>query len=81
MSTYGADFGSLFALFGKTLFDPGDSQKAQDNFGSVIGFFETNISALDFSGNKIAAMKVAHDLSMRLEAYNSLAEFRGPIEE
>lgn len=72
---------SLFAIFAKTLFDSGDSQQAQDNFSNIIGFFETNISALDFSENKVAAMKMAHDLMLRLKAYNSLAEFKGLIEE
>lgn len=72
---------SLFALFAKTLFDSEDSQQAQDNFGSVIGFFETNISALDFSENKTATMKMAHEIMLKMEAYNSLAEFRGPVEQ
>lgn len=70
---------SLLALFAKTLFDSGDSQQAQDNFGSVIGYFETNISALDFSENKVAAIKLAHDIMLRLKAYNSLAEFKGLV--
>lgn len=71
----------IFSLFASTLFDCENSQKAQDNFGSVIGFFETNISALDFSENKLAAMKLSHELMLKLEAYNSLAEFNGYVVE
>ena len=71
----------MIALFASTLFDCEDSQQAQDNFGSVIGYFETNISALDFSENKVAAMKLAHELMLKLEAYNSLAEFNGYVQE
>lgn len=71
----------VFSLFASTLFDCENSQKAQDNFGSVIGFFETNISALDFSENKLAAMKLSHELMLKLEAYNSLAEFNGYVVE
>ncbi len=74
---YSESIRSLLAVFGKMLFDCEDSQQAQDNFGKVIGFFETNISALDFSENKAAAMKLAPELTLRLKAYNSLAEFRG----
>lgn len=67
----------LSALFAKTLFDCESSQQAQDNFGSVIGFFETNISAMDFSENKFAVIKMSRELMLNLEAYNSLAEFKG----
>lgn len=78
---YNENIREIFALFASTLFDCEDSQQAQDNFGSVIGFFETNISALDFSENKLAAMKLSHELMLRLEAYNSLAEFNGYVQE
>lgn len=78
---YNENLRSLFVIFAKTLFDSGDSQKAQDNFGSVIGYFETNISALDFSENKVAAIKLARDIAFRLKAYNSLAEFKGLVED
>lgn len=74
---YSENLKEIFALFASTLFDCEDSQQAQDNFGKVIGFFETNISALDFSENKLAAMKLSHELMLKLEAYNSLAEFKG----
>lgn len=69
----------LTALFSKTLFDCEDSQQAQDNFGSVIGFFETDISAMDFSENKFAVIKMSHALMLNLEAYNNLAEFKGIV--
>ncbi len=78
---YNESLREIFSLFASTLFDCEDSQQAQDNFGSVIGFFETNISALDFSENKLAAMKLSHELMLRLEAYNSLAEFNGYVPE
>ena len=74
---YNETLRALFAQFAKTLFDCDSSQQAQDNFGSVIGYFETNISALDFSENKLAVMKLAHELTLKLKAYNSLAEFKG----
>lgn len=74
---YGEKLRLLLAQFATTLFDKGDSQQAQDNFGKVIGFFETNISALDFSENKQAVINFAHELSLKLEVYNSLAEFKG----
>ena len=69
----------LAYLFAKTLFDCESTQQAQDNFGSVIGFFETDISAMDFSENKFAVIKVVRDLMLELEAYNSLAEFNGTV--
>lgn len=69
------------SLFSKILFDHEDSQQAQDNFGSVIGFFETNISAMDFSENKFAVIKMSRDLIPSLETYDSLAEFKGITEE
>lgn len=75
--TYAENLRVLFAQLAKLLFDCEDSQKAQDNFGNVIGCFETNISALDFSENKHAVMNLAHELMLKLEAYNSLAEFKG----
>lgn len=78
---YNENIREIFALFASTLFDCENSQQAQDNFGKVIGFFETNISALDFSENKVAAMKLSHELMLRLEAYNSLAEFNGYVQE
>lgn len=71
----------LCSLFASTLFDCEDSQQAQDNFGSVIGFFETNISAMDFSENKAAVMKLSHELMLNFEAYNTLVEFKGLVEE
>lgn len=71
----------ICSLFATTLFDCDNSQEAQDNFGSVIGFFETNISALDFSENKLAAIKLAHEFMLKLEAYNTLVEFKGLTEE
>ncbi len=71
----------LCASFTKTLFDFNDSQQAQDNFGSVIGFFETNISAMDFSESKFAVIKLSHEPAQVLEVYNTLAEFNGIIEE
>lgn len=71
----------ILSLFAGTLFDCESSQEAQDNFGNVIGYFETNISALDFSENKLAAMKLSHELMLKLEAYNSLAEFNGYVQE
>lgn len=71
----------LCSLFASKLFDCGDSQQAQDNFGSVIGFFETNISAMDFAENKFAVMKMAHELMLNFEAYNTLIEFKGLDEE
>lgn len=74
---YSESIRSLLSLFAKMLFDCESSQQAQDNFGKVIGFFETNISALDFSENKAAVIKLAHELTLRLKAYNSLAEFNG----
>lgn len=67
----------LIAQFAKILFDCDSSQQAQDNFGNVIGYFETNISALDFSENKLAVMKLANEIMLRLEAYNTLSEFKG----
>ncbi len=67
----------IFAQFAKTLFDKETSQQAQDNFSKIIGYFETNISALDFSENKLPIMNFAHELSLKLEVYNSLAEFKG----
>lgn len=70
---------ALVAMFAKKLFDCESTQQAQDNFGSVIGFFETNISALDFSENKAAVMTLARELTLRLKAYSSLAEFNGPV--
>lgn len=75
--TYGETLRLIFTQFAKILFDRETSQQAQDNFGKVIGYFETNISALDFSENKLAVMKLAKELSLKLEAYNSLAEFKG----
>lgn len=75
--TYGETLRLIFTQFAKILFDCGTSQQAQDNFGKVIGYFETNISALDFSENKLAVMKLAKELSLKLEAYNSLAQFKG----
>lgn len=71
---------ALLAQFAKSLFDCETSQQAQDNFGKVIGYFETNISALDFSENKLAVMKLAHELMLKLKAYNTLAEFKGLTE-
>lgn len=71
----------LASLFAKTLFAFENSQQAQDNFGSVIGFFETNISAMDFSENKFAVINLSGDLMPSLEAYNSLAEFKGIVTE
>lgn len=71
---------ALLTLFAVTLFDCEDSQQAQDNFGKVIGLFETNISALDFSENKASVMKLAHELTLKLKAYNSLAEFNGTVQ-
>jgi len=71
---------ALLTLFAVTLFDCESSQQAQDNFGKVIGLFETNISALDFSENKAAVMKLAHELTLKLKAYNSLAEFNGAVQ-
>lgn len=76
---YNENLRTLFAQFAKILFDVDSSQQVQDNFGSVIGYFETNISALDFSENKLAVMKLAHELMLKLKAYNSLAEFRGTV--
>lgn len=70
----------ICSLFAKTLFDCDNSQEAQDNFGSVIGFFETNISAMDFSENKFAVIRMSHELMLKLESYNSLAEFKGLTE-
>lgn len=67
----------LLAQLAKQLFDCKNSQQAQDNFGSIIGFFETNISALDFSENKNSVIMLAQEITLRLEAYNSLAEFKG----
>ena len=75
--TYGETLRLIFTQFAKILFDRETSQQAQDNFGKVIGYFETNISALDFSENKLAVMKLAKELSLKLEAYNSLAQFKG----
>lgn len=75
--TYCETFRLIIAQLAKLLFDCETSQQAQDNFGNIIGFFETNISALDFSENKLAVMKLARELTLKLEAYNSLAEFRG----
>ena len=74
---YGEKLRLVFAQFATALFDKGDSQQAQDNFGKVIGYFETNISALDFSENKLPIISFAHELSLKLEVYNSLAEFKG----
>lgn len=71
----------ICSLFASTLFDCASSQEAQDNFGSVIGFFETNISAMDFSENKGAVMKLSHELMLNFEAYNTLVEFKGLAEE
>lgn len=79
--TYGETLRLIFAQFAKMLFDRDTSQQAQDNFGKVIGYFETNISALDFSENKLAVMKLVKELSLKLEAYNSLAEFRASGEQ
>ncbi len=76
---YAESIRTLLALFAKMLFDCETSQQAQDNFGKVIGLFETNISALDFSENKAAVIKLAHELTLRLKAYNSLAEFNGLV--
>ena len=76
---HGESIRSLLAMFAKILFDCETIQQAQDNFGSVIGFFETNISALDFSENKAAVLKLSRELTLKLKAYNSLAEFNGPI--
>ena len=75
--SYSENLRLIFAQFAKALFDRDSSQQAQDNFGKVIGLFETNISALDFSENKLAIMNFAHELSLKLEVYNSLAEFKG----
>lgn len=75
------DIKRLSTLFARTLFDCETSQQAQDNFGSVIGFFETNISAMDFSDNKFAVIKMSRGLTDNLEAYNSLAEFKGLVTE
>lgn len=71
----------ICSLFASTLFDCPDSQQAQDNFGSVIGFFETNISAMDFSENKFAVMKLSHELILNFEAYTTLIDFKGLNEE
>ncbi len=71
----------LCSLFAATLFDCESSQQAQDNFGSVIGFFETDISAMDFSENKGAVMKFSHELLLNFEAYNTLVDFKGLGEE
>ena len=78
---YGDTLRLIFTQFAKLLFDCGTSQQAQDNFGKVIGYFETNISALDFSENKLAVMNLSHELSLKLQAYNSLAEFKGAVEQ
>lgn len=75
--SYSENLRLIFAQFAKALFGRDSSQQAQDNFGKVIGLFETNISALDFSENKLAIMNFAHELSLKLEVYNSLAEFKG----
>ena len=74
--SYGENLRLIFSQFAKTLFDKDTSQQAQDNFGKVIGLFETNISALDFSENKSAVMNFAREISLKLEVYNSLAEFK-----
>ncbi len=71
----------LCSVFASRLFDCATSQEAQDNFGSVIGFFETNISAMDFSENKAAVMKLSHELVLKFEAYTTLVEFKGLDEE
>lgn len=72
---------NVCSLFASKLFDCETSQEAQDNFGSVIGFFETNISAMDFSENKAAVMKLSHDLNFNFETYLTLVEFKGLAEE
>ena len=72
---------SLCSVFAAALFDCGSSQKAQDNFGSVIGFFETDISAMDFSENKGAVMMLSRGLEENFEAYNTLIDFKGLNEE
>lgn len=71
----------LCSVFASKLFDCETSQEAQDNFGSVIGFFETNISAMDFSENKAAVMKLSHGLNLNFETYLTLVEFKGLDEE
>lgn len=71
----------LCSIFASKLFDCESSQQAQDNFGSVIGFFETDISAMDFAENKGAVMKLSHGLVENFEAYNTLVEFKGLKEE
>ena len=76
-SAYSENLRMIFAQFAKEIFDCETSQEAQDNFGDVIGYFETNISALDFSENKAAVMKLAREITLKLEAYTSLAEFKG----
>ena len=74
---YNETLRTLLAQLAKKLFDCESSQQAQDNFGNIIGYFETNISALDFSENKISVMHLAREIMLNLKAYNSLAEFKG----
>lgn len=64
----------IICTLARMLFDCEDAQTALDNFGSVIGYFETNISAMDFSENKEAVMGLARDVYNVLRPVNNVAE-------
>ncbi len=71
----------FIAVFAQKLFDCNSSQTAQDNFDDVVGYFDTNISAMDFSENKAAVMELSHDFLSKLRPINNLSELQETTEQ